>query len=63
MDVLRREAVKHCVVRRVTSNELPLQVRGKLRNDKVVARGYRRDFVTIGFAFGSTLQIEQARIP
>ena len=57
------EAVKHGVIGRVTGDELPLQMRGKLGDNKFVARGDGGDFVTVGFAFGGAFQIEQAPIP
>src|ERR1700722_1400586 len=63
MEVLRREAVKHGVVSRVTGNKLSLQMCGKLGNDKLVPRGYGSKFVAIGFAFRGTLQIEKPDVP
>src|SRR5580704_1604210 len=63
MEVLRREAVKHGIVSRVTGNKLSLQMRGKLGNDQLVPRGYGSNFVAVGFAFGGTLQIEKACVP
>jgi hypothetical protein len=63
MEALRREAVKHCIVSRVTGNKLSLQMRGKLGNDELVPRGYGGNFVAVDFAFGGTLQIEKPSVP
>jgi len=47
----------------MNGNELSLQVRGKLRQFNMVRGENAANFVTVGFTFGSALQVEEPAVP